>query len=109
MSSSALQKVLTAILMMLSLLGCKEEPKIQEPLVDKRASIQRIRGNAIYHWKTVFNLKEDEIAFLSSHFIRKMYVRFFDVDVETSPMNSTNAAIPIGTTVFRVQNPQTSR
>lgn len=105
MSSSALQKALTTILMMLSLLGCKEEPKIQEPLVDKRASIQRIRGNAIYHWKTVFNLQEDEIAFLAAHSVKKIYVRYFDVDVENSPMNSTNAAIPIGTTVFKSSKP----
>ena len=105
MSSSALPKVLTAILMMLSLLGCKEEPKIQEPLVDKRASIQRIRGNAIYHWKTVFNLQENEIAFLAAHSVKKIYVRYFDVDVENSPMNSTNAAIPIGTTVFKSSKP----
>ena len=105
MSSSAYQKALTAILMMLSLLGCKEEPKIQEPLVDKRASIQRIRGNAIYHWKTVFNLQEDEIAFLAAHSVKKIYVRYFDVDVENSPMNSTNAAIPIGTTVFKSSKP----
>ena len=101
MSSSAFQKALSTILMMLSLLGCKEEPKLQEPPVEGRASIPRVRGNAIYHWKTVFDLKEDEITFLSSHSVRKIYVRFFDVDVETSPMNTTYSAIPIGTTTFK--------
>ena len=79
--------------MILSFGGCKDVPKLQEPPADKRTSIPRVRGNAIYHWKTVFNLNEDEIAFLSSHSIRKMYVRFFDVDVETSPMNATYSAI----------------
>ena len=105
MSSSAFQKALSTILMMLSLLGCKEEPKLQEPPVEGRASIPRVRGNAIYHWKTVFDLKEDEITFLSSHSVRKIYVRFFDVDVETSPMNATYSAIPIGTTAFKSPSP----
>ena len=105
MSSSAFQKALSTILMMLSLLGCKEEPKLQEPPVEGRASIPRVRGNAIYHWKTVFDLKEDEITFLSSHSVRKIYVRFFDVDVETSPMNTTYSAIPIGTTAFKSPSP----
>ena len=95
MTSSALLKALSAFLMMITLYGCKEEPKLQELSVDKRAPIPRVRGNAIYHWKTVFDLKEDETAFLTAHSVRKMYVRFFDVDVETSPMNSTYSAIPI--------------
>lgn len=105
MTSSALLKTFAAFLVILSFGGCKDEPKLQEPPADKRTSIPRVRGNAIYHWKTVFNLNEDEIAFLSSHSIRKMYVRFFDVDVETSPMNATYSAIPIGTTAFKSPSP----
>ena len=105
MTSSALLKTFAAFLVILSFWGCKDEPKLQEPPADKRTSIPRVRGNAIYHWKTVFNLNEDEIAFLSSHSIRKMYVRFFDVDVETSPMNATYSAIPIGTTAFKSPRP----
>ena len=105
MTSSALLKTFAAFLVILSFGSCKDEPKLQEPPADKRTSIPRVRGNAIYHWKTVFNLNEDEIAFLSSHSIRKMYVRFFDVDVETSPMNATYSAIPIGTTAFKSPSP----
>lgn len=104
MTSSALIKALTAFLM-LSLLGCKEEQKRQELPADVRASVPRVRGNAIYHWKTVFDLKEDETAFLTAHSVRKIYVRFFDVDVETSPMNTTYSAIPIGTTAFKSSKP----
>ena len=105
MTSLALLKTFAAFLVILSFGSCKDEPKLQEPPADKRTSIPRVRGNAIYHWKTVFNLNEDEIAFLSSHSIRKMYVRFFDVDVETSPMNATYSAIPIGTTAFKSPSP----
>ena len=105
MTTSALLKTLTTSLMILSFWGCKEEPKLQEPPVENRASIPRVRGNAIYHWKTVFDLQEDEISFLTSHSVQKIYVRFFDVDVETSPMNSTHSAIPIGTTAFKSPKP----
>ena len=90
---------------MLPLTGCRECSKSQEIPVVKRVSIQRVRGNSIYHWKTVFDLNEDETAFLKAHSVRKMYVRFFDVDVETSPMNATYSAIPIGTTAFKSPKP----
>ena len=105
MTSFTLQKALTASLMMLSLFGCKEEPKLQEPVINKQASIQRVQGNAIYHWKTVFDLKKDEVDFLAEHSVRRLYMRFFDVDVETSPMNATNMAIPVGTTSFKSPKP----
>ncbi len=105
MTSSALPKALIAFLMMLSLLGCNEEPKQQVQHTDTPTSFPRVRSNAIYHWKTVFDLKEDETDFLTAHSVRKMYVRYFDVDVETSPMNATYSAIPIGTTVFKSSKP----
>ena len=105
MTSSALRKALTIPLLMVSFIACKEDPRIQEPPVDKPIMSLRERGNAIYHWKTVFDLREDETAFLKAHSVRKMYVRYFDVDVETSPMNATYSAIPIGTTAFKSPKP----
>lgn len=105
MTSSALLKGLIASLIMLPLLGCKEDAKHYELPANKSTSFQRVHQNAIYHWKTVFDLKKDETDFLKAHSIQKMYVRFFDVDVETSPMNSTNSAIPIGTTLFKSPKP----
>ena len=105
MTSSALPKASIVFLLILSLFGCKEAPKPQEFPFVKRTTIPRVRSNAIYHWKTVFDLKEDETAFLASHSVRKMYVRYFDVDVESSPMNASHSAIPVGTTVFKSLKP----
>ena len=105
MTPSLFHKALAVSLMLLSLLCCNEKPKQQMQPTDTPTSFPRVRSNAIYHWKTVFDLKEDETAFLSTHSIRKMYVRYFDVDVETSPMNATYSAIPIGTTVFNSPKP----
>ena len=65
----------------------------------------RFRSNAIYHWKTTFDLNEDEKEFLREHSIKRMYVRFFDVDVESSPMNATKTPVPIGTTTFKCRKP----
>ena len=105
MTLSSLPKAPIVLLLILSLFGCKEAPKTQDCPFVKRTSFPRVRNNAIYHWKTVFDLKEDETAFLDSHSIRKMYVRYFDVDVETSPMNASHSAVPVGTTVFKSPKP----
>ena len=36
-------------------------------------------GNAVYYWKTVFDVDSAEIAFLRRHDIRRIYLRMFDV------------------------------
>lgn len=65
----------------------------------------RLPGNAVYHWKTTFDLNPSELDFLKEHDIRRMYVRLFDVDVDSSPINDQAGAIPVGTTRFRCPVP----
>ena len=36
--------------------------------------------NSIYYWRTTLKLSDEERNFLKKHDIRKVYVRFFDVD-----------------------------
>lgn len=43
------------------------------------------QGNSVYYWRTNFSLNEDEWNFLKDNEIKKMYVRFFDVDVNHNP------------------------
>lgn len=62
---------------------------------------ERQHGNAIYHWKTTFDLNEEELAFLRDNDIRRMYVRLFDVDLDSSPINRHDGLVPIGTTRFK--------
>ena len=39
-------------------------------------------SNAIYHWKTTFCPNTYERDFIKSHQIKRMYLKFFDVDIE---------------------------
>ncbi len=57
--------------------------------------------NAVYYWKTTFALNESELEFLNKHKVGKMYLRLFDVDVDSSPMNGYVGAVPVGTTRFK--------
>ena len=55
--------------------------------------------NAIYYWKTQFKLSSYEKDFIKEHDIKKMYVRFFDVDYGQDK-DGLFKAIPIATTLF---------
>lgn len=35
--------------------------------------------NSVYYWKTVFNLNDDEMTFINTHNIGRIYLRMFDV------------------------------
>lgn len=106
MKSKHTRTLLYSILFLVSLYGCKNATLEHKECISQNADmLVRFRSNAIYHWKTTFDLNEDEQDFLKEHSVKRMYVRFFDVDVESSPMNSTMAPIPIGTTVFKSPNP----
>lgn len=54
--------------------------------------------NAIYYWKTVFRLSEQEKDFLQREKIGRLYLRMFDV-TEGSPMAVPNASITFDTPV----------
>lgn len=56
--------------------------------------------NAIYYWKTVFRLSDQERDFLQREKIGRIYIRMFDVTTGT-PMAAPNATISFGTPVPR--------
>lgn len=43
-------------------------------------SLKNGEGNSIYYWRTTFSLSNSEKEFLREHDIKKIYMRFFDVD-----------------------------
>jgi len=57
-------------------------------------------GPAVYYWKTVFKLDTIQKQFLKRHAVRKIYLRFFDVD-----FNEQHVPIPIGTVQFESKIP----
>lgn len=44
------------------------------------ASLKSEESNSIYYWRTTFSLSDSEKEFLREHDVRKIYMRFFDVD-----------------------------
>lgn len=44
------------------------------------SSLKNDEGNSIYYWRTTFSLSDKEKEFMREHDVRKIYMRFFDVD-----------------------------
>lgn len=56
--------------------------------------------NGIYYWRTTFALNDYENAFVKSHNVKKLYIKFFDVDRGWGPKNEENI-IPEATIQFK--------
>ena len=63
-------------------------------------------GNAVYYWKTVFHLGEEERRFIKEHDVERMYLRMFDVDITSTSESDAEAIIPIATTIFKDSIPK---
>lgn len=61
-------------------------------------AVPETRG--IYHWKTTFNLTDEDMAFLDGHKINRLYIRMFDVGMEMNEDKGKMEAAPLGTTRF---------
>lgn len=79
--------VLTSIVWYLKFQKASDEDKDMKPC------------NAIYYWKTQFQLNNYEKSFIEKHDIRKIYIRFFDVDYGQDK-DGLFKALPIATTLF---------
>lgn len=51
------------------------------------ASLKREESNSIYYWRTTFSLNDGEKDFLREHDVKKIYMRFFDVEREYTAKN----------------------
>ena len=111
MNRQTLIAILGAFSIMLSFASCKQKSQASAPAQETPKDTlvvevkQHIKSNGIYHWKTTFNLNQEETDFLGKNNVSRMYVRFFDVDVESSPMANTRSAVPVGTTRFMTAKP----
>ena len=61
---------------------------------------ERTHDNAMYFWRTTFELDSTETAFLHEQDIRRLYVRFFDV-----ALNTQQQSVPVGTCSFKSRKP----
>lgn len=65
-----------------------------------------VKCNSIYYWKTTFDIDSMEMDLLAKHNIERMYVRMFDVAVEQNLSDGTNEIVPIATTTFVSEVPE---
>ena len=74
------------------------------------AEDERVNGtmsqNAVYHWKTTFELDSTEVSFLQKHAIKRLYLRMFDVATEPDFLNGGWQVVPIATTQFKSAIPE---
>ena len=55
----------------------------------------------VYHWKTTFDLSDDDCEFIRDHSVDQLYMRMFDVGMEYEwKQSSRESVIPLGTTEF---------
>ncbi len=67
-----------------------------------RAVAEHRPANGIYYWRTVFDPSAEEAEFLRNHQVRRLYIRFFDVDRNFDD-DGEQPVVPIATAIFRQQ------
>lgn len=92
-------KILIYSLVLFIISSCNQQGKTDTSDVSDMPVIP-----AVYYWKTIFTLNNYEKEFLRDNQIKKIYLRFFDVDYETDGMNYR--MVPVGTLQFKDTIPQ---
>ena len=92
-----------SVLATLAFSGCRNDRVVQASGPDMAA--MEVTGNAVYYWKTRFELKPSETAFLQENDIKRIYLRYFDVDYERNPVTHEEWIVPIGTVSFISEQP----
>ncbi|WP_290541081.1 hypothetical protein [Alistipes sp.] len=64
------------------------------------SATETLPAAGIYHWKTTFSTSGWESAFMERHRIGRLYLRFFDVDLDRWNPASAPQIVPVGTTRF---------
>lgn len=77
-----------SLILLYSLLCTACAPRAVEP------ETPFIPQNAVYYWKTTFNLSGGEMKFLRKHDIKKIYLRMFDVTENPVPINVYEGTVP---------------
>ena len=90
----SISRFISLLSMLLLCYGCSEKtPSVND-------SQQRDHENAVYFWKTRFELGDEETAFLKDYNIKRIYLKYFDVDYESNPVTQEEGVVPVGTTSF---------
>lgn len=92
-----MKRIILFIILLPLLISCKTSTKVDVQYVDEQATQT---DNGIYFWKSQFKLNDYELQFLEDHNISRLYVKMFDVALQTEDPEDTLALVPIATTRF---------
>lgn len=103
-----MNKSVILVMACLMVLSCRQAPQ-RKPQTE--SSVQEVTSHdvlsrGIYHWKTSFDLSPEDTAFIRKHNIQKIYLRMFDVGMDTDNGVETGEVVPLGTTKFITQIPK---
>lgn len=106
-------KYILLITLAASFMRCAGHEEEIEEAIDSNATrglqdTTRTHCNSVYHWKTTFDLNEEEIEFLERNDVHRLYIRMFDVDLDSSPINDHVGIVPVGTTKFKCAIPDST-
>ena len=90
----SISRLITLLSVLLLGCGCSDNT---HSVIDSK---QRDHENAVYFWKTRFELGGSETSFLKEHSIKRIYLKYFDVDYESNPVTQEEGVVPVGTTSF---------
>lgn len=65
-----------------------------------KTSNSSLLENGIYYWRTTFALNDYEKTFMKNHDVKRLYIKFFDIDREWRPINDENI-VPVATIQFK--------
>lgn len=82
------------------LLGCLLPFLTLVSCMDNKVSAST-EQNGIYYWRTTFSMNNYEKEFLANHNVQKLYVKFFDVDVDWNGSTQEEMAAPKATIQFK--------
>ena len=88
-----LKIILFIAIVFLTLTGCKktEQKKTEPPLFTHSET------NGVYYWKTVLDLDSSDYDLIEDLDLGRIYLRMFDVDIDTDLNSKEDRTIPIGT------------
>lgn len=95
--------LITAVFLLF--VSCKESRKANIKDSMLKAQVESY-ARGIYHWKTTFNISDEDSTFIKEHNIKRLYVRMFDVGMERNESNDSLEVVPLGTTRFKSAIPK---
>lgn len=92
--------ILLLIILLHTDCSCADKKSKDSDNMETHTNQGTIDNAAIYHWKTRFDLTEEDYRFLEEHKIKKLYLRCFDVDIIYTSSDGDISVEPIATTIF---------